>query len=92
MSEGNEVSYGSGFLKDVRALPLEAQEKLVKLLDMLRRDAFDARLHTKALSAPLVGRFSFRITRRYRVFFYFKNANMAVFFEIDHRKDIYRNL
>ncbi len=92
MSEGNDISYGSGFLKDVRALPSEAQEKLVKLLDMLRRDAFDAQLHTKALSAPLVGRFSFRITRDWRVGFRFIAPRSIQLLVADRRDRIYKRL
>lgn len=49
----------------------------------------DPRLHIKKIRT-LPFALSFRITRRYRVFFYFQNAEIAVFFEIDHRKDIYK--
>lgn len=49
----------------------------------------DTRLHIKKVRI-LPFALSFRITRRYRAFFYFKNADTTVFFEIDHRKDIYR--
>jgi hypothetical protein len=34
--------------------------------------------------------FSLRIIRHYRAFFYFQNTDTAIFFGIDHRKDIYR--
>ena len=47
----------------------------------------DSRLHSKRIK-ELKGVFSFRITRRYRVLFYFRNKE-AVFFSIGHRKDIY---
>ena len=49
----------------------------------------DSRLHIKK-NRELAFAFSFRVTRRYRVFFYFQNEQTAIFFEIDHRKDIYR--
>ena len=49
----------------------------------------DPRLHIKKV-IDLPGVFSFRITKRYRTFFYLQNVNTAVFFEIKHRKDIYR--
>ena len=51
----------------------------------------DSRLHTKKVK-NFDQAFSFRITRRYRVFFYFQNSETAIFFDIDHRKDIYKNL
>ena len=49
----------------------------------------DSRLHIKKVRS-LDPTFSFRITRRYRVFFYFQNIETVIFFDIDHRKDIYR--
>lgn len=49
----------------------------------------DPRLHIKKLR-DLDGVFSFRITRQYRALFYFQNSTDMVFFDIDHRKDIYR--
>ena len=49
----------------------------------------DSRLHIKKVRS-LVFAFSFRITRNYRVFFYFKNNLTAVFFDVDHRKDAYK--
>ena len=49
----------------------------------------DSRVHIKKVRI-LEGVFSLRITRRYRAFLYFQNPENAVFFDIDHRKDIYR--
>ena len=49
----------------------------------------DPRLHIKKVQT-LSHALSFRITRRYRVFFYFQNIETAIFFDVDHRKDIYR--
>ena len=66
-----EVLYDGDFLKDVRVLPGKLQDKLSELLEILRGDPFDARLHTKPLAAPLQGLFSFRITRDWRVGFKF---------------------
>ncbi len=50
----------------------------------------DSRLHVKKIRS-LASCFSFRCTRRYRVFFYFQNPETAILFDIDHRKDIYKN-
>ncbi len=41
-----EVLYDGGFLKDVRVLLGQAQGKLSALLEILRGDPFDVRLHT----------------------------------------------
>ena len=68
--------------KDIQAL-YEKQEK--RFLENHR----DSRLHIKKVRS-LDYAMSFRITSRYRVFFYFQNSETAIFFEIDHRKDIYR--
>ncbi|MDO8522739.1 MAG: hypothetical protein Q7S12_00420 [bacterium] len=51
----------------------------------------DPRLHIKKVRGlPLA--LSFRITRHYRTLFYFQDQITAVFFDIDHRKDVYRNM
>lgn len=49
----------------------------------------DPRLHIKKVQS-LAYTLSFRVTRRYRVFFYFQNVDTAIFFDVDHRKDAYR--
>ncbi|MDP3778636.1 MAG: hypothetical protein Q8R30_01130 [bacterium] len=59
----NEISYDKDFLKDAYALPAKYQEKLAECIEILQEDIFDQRLHTKSLSAPLQGVFSFRIMR-----------------------------
>ncbi|MCR4328236.1 MAG: hypothetical protein NUV53_01830 [Patescibacteria group bacterium] len=92
MYEENNILYGEGFLKDVRKLPREAQEKLGGLLELLRKDAFDPRLHAKALSAPLAGRFSFRITRDWRVGFRFIAPHAIQLLIADNRNRIYGRL
>jgi mRNA-degrading endonuclease RelE of RelBE toxin-antitoxin system len=70
-------------------LPQEIQQ-----LYLIQKDRFaiswrDSRLHVKKVQS-LSYALSFRITRRYRVFFYFQDAETAIFFDVDHRKDIYR--
>ena len=70
----NEVIVDSACARDINRLPSEVQEKLARLLDVLVVDPFDPLLHTKPLSVPLQGMFSFRITRGYRVGFKFREA------------------
>jgi mRNA-degrading endonuclease RelE of RelBE toxin-antitoxin system len=49
----------------------------------------DARLHTKYLHGS-ANVFSIRVTRAYRALFYRSVDDRIIFFDIDHRKDIYR--
>jgi len=49
----------------------------------------DSRLHIKKIRS-LKYAFSFRITRQYRAFFYFHTQDTAIFFNIGHRRDIYK--
>lgn len=92
MSEENDIVYGALFVKDVRKLPHEAQEKLSDLFPLLRVNVFDSRLHTKALSVPLAGRFSFRITRDWRVGFRFMAPRTVHLLVADRRDRIYKRL
>lgn len=88
----NEVFHDQDFLQDVRRLPVEAQRKLSWLIELLGEDAFDSRLHTKPLSVPLQGIFSFRITRDYRVAFKFRGDRMIQLLLADKRDKIYERL
>lgn len=78
------------FLKLASKIPQNQQRKLAQLLTILERDPFDARLHTKQLSTPLEGIFSFRITREYRVLFRFISEDTIFLMQVRHRKDIYK--
>ncbi len=88
----NEIVYDRDFLKDVRALPIEYQNKLADLLEILQEDAFDMRLHTKPLSPPLQGMFSFRIARDYRVGFKFRSSHVIQLLVADRRDKVYKRL
>lgn len=87
-----EVLYDKDFLKDVRRIPGECQQKLSGLLEILQNDPFDPRLHAKPLAAPLQGLFSFRITRDWRVGFKFKTAETIQLLAADGRDKIYQRL
>lgn len=75
------------FSKKLDKLP----ENILKIYHKHKRifslNWLDARLHTK----KLIGSedYSFRITRNYRVIFYFYEDETVVFVDIGHRKDIY---
>ncbi|MEK7192203.1 MAG: hypothetical protein AAB646_01655 [Patescibacteria group bacterium] len=88
----NEVVYDKDFLKDVRKLPAELQDKLAQLLEIFRENIFDSRLHTKPLSVPLQGMFSFRITRDYRVGFKFIAQRVVKLLVADRRDNTYQRL
>lgn len=75
------------FRKKLKKLP----KNIIKLYDKQKNifalNWLDSRLHTKKLIG--VDGYSFRITRGYRVLFYFYDDKTVVFVDIGHRKDIY---
>lgn len=76
------------FLDDFKELPSEIRRLFNKQENIFKVNWLDPRLHTKRLK-ELSGVYSFRITRRYRVLFYFKDKEV-VFFSVGHRKDVYQ--
>jgi len=88
----NKIVYGDGFLRDVRKLPKEVQSKLADLLTLLALNAFDSRLHSKALGIPLEGVYSFRVTRDWRVGFIFIASHEIKLLAVDNRDAIYQRL
>jgi mRNA-degrading endonuclease RelE of RelBE toxin-antitoxin system len=69
-------------------LPSDIKRLYQKQKSIFKENWLDPRLHIKRLR-ELSGVYSFRITRRFRVLFYFRNDE-AVFFKIGHRKSIYK--
>ena len=84
------IEYDRAFLKEVKKLPSPQKKLLVQKIALLSGNPFDSRLHTKQLSTPLEGIFSFRITREYRVLFRFIDAEKIFIFSVKHRKEVYR--
>lgn len=77
------------FERALDRLPAEAQSLYQNQEKRFHLDWRDPRLHVKKLRG-LPGTFSFRVTRRYRVLFYFiRPEEEVVFFDIGHRKDVY---
>lgn len=89
---GNEIAFSDGFWRDADKLPGEAREKLSELLEMLAENAFDPRLHVKPLGPPLNDRYSFRITRDWRVVFRFDGDHRITILMVGNRAKIYRRL
>ncbi len=81
--------YGKRFWRSARKLPPHIQEKLGDRLNALSVDPFHPVLHTKPLAGELKGVFSFRVTRDWRVTFYFTGESTIYLLEVNNRKDIY---
>ena len=65
------ITYSKHFLRSSKKLPERTQEKLARKIEKLQQNPFYPLLHTKALGGKLLGFYSFRITRDYRVIFQF---------------------
>ena len=84
-----EVIQTDEFQRAFRKLPKEIRRLYARQEERFRADWWDPRLHVKKVKELPYAR-SFRITRRYRVFFYFRDPETAVLFDVDHRRDAYR--
>lgn len=82
--------YSKRFLKSTKRLPKKIQVKLAEQLEFLQENPFHPLLHTKSLTGPLIGFYSFRITRNWRVIFRFENPEIIKLIEVGSRKDIYK--
>ena len=76
------------FIKGLEKLPDSIKIIYQKQENIFQVNWLDSKLHIKRIK-ELKGVYSFRITRRYRVLFYFRDDE-AIFFSIGHRKDVYR--
>ena len=84
-----EIIKTDDFLKIFRNLPKEIRGIYLIQEERCKENWRDPRLHIKPIK-KLPNALAFRITRRYRAFFYFRDESTAIFFDVDHRKDIYR--
>lgn len=84
------VYYGKQFLKSVRNLDEKTQDKLARLMVLLKEAPFHPQLHTKKLSGELAGIYSFRITRDWRALFKFISPEALQLIDVGQRKDIYK--
>lgn len=85
-----EIVYHSQFLKRAQKLPKAQKIKLATLVEYLKQNPYDPRLHTKHLSTPLLGLLSFRITRDWRVIFSFVDEATIQLVDVAHRSEVYR--
>lgn len=84
------IRYADSFLKEARRLPKGIQDLLLTQTERFGANPRDPRLHTKILHGRLEGKFSFRVTRNYRVIYRIEDRDQYTFLIIDDRKDIYR--
>ena len=84
------IIYSRAFIKSAKKLPLPIKKKLAPLLEGIVENPFAPNLHTKPLAGKLAGLYSLRITRDWRVVFYFKSKENIVLVDTSHRSDIYK--
>lgn len=84
-----EIQETADFAKQRKKLPKETERLYVVQKKRFLLNLRDPRLHMKKLQG-LDGVYSFRVTRLYRVLFYFQSSEAVIFFVIGHRKDAYR--
>lgn len=85
-----KIAYSTSLERERKQLPKDIQKILEQQIKRFELDSKDPRLHIKKLHGTDVTVFSLRVTRNYRVLFYWEDKQTPVWFEIDHRKDIYR--
>ena len=86
-----KIFFTKRFFKESKLLPTETQNKLAELIEVLQTNPYHSKLHTKKLSAPLLGVLSFRVGLKYRALFIFENKDTVKLIRVKHRKDIYKN-
>lgn len=86
-----KIFYTPEFVKMLERLPRDIQQLFLTQEELLKQNWRDPRLHLKMMKGKPVT-FSFRITRSYRAFFYFRAADEVTLYAIGHRKDIQRKL
>ena len=86
------IVFGKKFIKSAKILSPKHKEKLADLVETLSSEPYNPRLHTKPLSGALIGLYSFRITREWRVIFKFNSPNEIQLVAVGHRKDIYNKI
>lgn len=85
------VTYTKTFAKHFKTLPRSTKVKTDELTALLVIDFRDSRLHTKKLALE-DDIYSFRVGRDYRVLFVFDSGKEIKLIDIQHRKDIYKDI
>jgi len=80
------------YKKSIISLPKKDRDLLYEQEQLLVKDIFHSKLHTKKLKGfPEDNVYSFRVTQVYRGIFRLSGENI-ILFAIGHRKDIYQSL
>lgn len=83
--------YSKEFVRMLERLPSDICALYLRQEQILRENWRDSRLHLKQMKGKPIT-FSFRITRSYRAFFYFRASDEITLYAVGHRKDIQRKL
>lgn len=83
--------YSKEFVRMLERLPADIRALYFRQEQILRENWRDPRLHLKQMKGKPIT-FSFRITRSYRAFFYFRAPDAIALYAVGHRKDIQRKL
>ncbi len=84
------ILYTADFEKAVKRYERIIRERLDEALGFLEEDPFHSKLHTKPLTGPLKGYYSFRLGRDYRVIFIFRSGSIIHLLKLAKRDEIYR--
>lgn len=85
-----EVFITDEFNKHYQKLPKELQKKAEKQESLFRQNPFHPSLHTEKLEPKGKQVWSFRIDKKYRIFFRFTNGNKAIFLTVGSHDWIYK--
>lgn len=83
--------YAKEFVRMLERLPADIRALYLRREQILRENWRDPRFHLKQMRGKPIT-FSFRITRSYRAFFYFRASDEITLYAVGHRKDIQRKL
>ncbi len=85
-----EIIVTEEFQRHYAKLPLEIQRKAEKQTELFRKNPFYPSLHTEKLEPPKREVWSFRVDKKYRIFFRFNNPHSVRFLTIGSHDWIYK--
>ena len=85
-----EVFITGEFNKHYQRLPKKLQKKAEKQESLFRQNPFHTSLHTEKLEPKGKQVWSFRIDKKYRIFFRFINGNKVIFLTVGPHDWIYK--
>ncbi len=82
--------FGDEFLSSVKKLDGKLKRRVNASLKLLEENPFHPKLHTKPLQGRLVGFYSSRVGRGYRIVFRFSQNNTIILLKAAPRGEIYK--